>query len=209
MARDDDRDKPTPRAIPIPRVDNLRPPRRETPITTPSPVRMSREQGPMPPKRELRDVREPMVPTVSTAQSAATQALEAVAALSAQFASLERLIRERESSPPSSQVLTFSSSPTPTPAELLEPGSTPVPKAPESRPSLPVRAANATKAATKAVSKNSLVRWVVWGGALFPWVSQVINWIRGVNVGPIVSGLRIFADFLESLGNTDLPPPPM
>lgn len=179
MARDEDEAPPTPRAIP------MRPPRRDTPPTRPSPAR-NREQGPMPPKPASKEV---IAPTLATIYGAITVLVQRVS-------DLEKAVRERGSAPPS-EVITFSGPATPTPAELLAAGSsTPVP---ESRPSIPVRAAKATGKVVKATARNPIVRWVLLAAAVFPWVTQAVAWIRGVDVGPIVTMLRMMANALETL----------
>jgi len=183
---------PTPRAIPMRRpVQPVLPPRRDTPPTRPSPAR-NREQGPLPPLPPKPGAKEPIVPTLASIAGALT-------VLVARFDELEKTIGERPSGPPSSEVISLATTPLPKPAELLEaaPRSTPTP--PESRPSLPVRAAKATGHVAKATAKNPIVRVVLLAAAFAPWVTQGIAWIRGVNVGPIVSMLRMMADALETL----------
>jgi len=179
MARDDE-DTPRPRGIPRPF-----PPRRDTPPTRPSPARTT-------PKREV-VVEDPSLASIYGVVLAVHGSMSK---LGERIEVLEKAEKERQSSPPS-QVISFASTPLPTPAELLE---TPVPSSkPESRPSLPVRAAKATGQAAKAVGKNQVVRGVLLAAGVFPYVAQVVAWFRKVDVGPIVSALRLLADTIEGL----------
>lgn len=179
MGRDDD----TPRPIP------MRPPRRDTPPTKPSPAR-----GPAPPPR-IEYAKEPLQPTLATVYGVAKVTHDAVVTLAARFDALETAVRPRESAPPS-DVISLTT-PLPSLGELLD---QPASSKPASRPSMPARAAKATGHAAKAVSKNRVVRGLLLAAGVFPWVAQVVAWFRQVDVGPIVSGLRLIADAIEGLG---------
>ena len=140
----------------------------------------------MPPRPEVKEV---IAPTIATVYGA-------LIVLVSRVDELSKLVKERPSAPPS-EVISLASTPLPTPAELLD---TPAPSSkPASRPSLPVRAAKATGHVAKATAKNPIVRGVLLAAAFAPWITQGIAWLRGLDVGPIVSMLRMLADALESL----------
>ena len=137
-------------------------------------------QGPIPPRPEAKEV---IAPTLATVYGAIT-------VLIGRVTELEKTVSEKPAAPP---VLTFSRSLTPTPSELLD---TPPSSGPKS---IPARASGVAK----ATARNPIIRFVVVATTLgFPWILQIVDWLKGANVGPIVRGLRLVADFLEGIGST-------